>query len=290
VKRQVKSIDSPKVSIVIATRFRIHSLEKTLRTLTYQNEKDFEVHLINDGGNGESFELAKAFRNRLTIFHHRSGSEGNSVGAARTRNVGLKHCRAPRTLIIDEDCLCPPDLVKAHLNYGSKPVGVIGFRRYVLPEVHTRLTDEQLRVVRGIPSIPDSRAESPHLRRIANQIANKDWRIQRQCWTCHISYPTHIIRGIGGFWEEFTVSGCEDCELGLRAFRRGVRFILLHDPSVWHQNHDPDPDQVRDYDKNRTRYYMTEADTSIVVRNGGALPFVDPTKEPAGFMDEGAYI
>lgn len=282
---------TPRLSIIIATRFRFESLERTLRTLTFQRDKDFEVHLINDGGNPGSLDLVKTYSSQLTIFHHYSNIDTRrSIGAARTRNVGFRHCRAPRTLIIDEDCLCPPTVTQTHSMYLKKSIGVIGFRRHVPSEVHEKLTEAQLRNLPKIRSGPDNRDTKNGITRILHLIQKKSWQIQDRCWTCHISYPTELIREIGGFWEEFTVSGCEDCELGLRAFRKGLRFVLMREPCVYHQDHPQDPDQARDYPENRKRYWKTEKDTNLIVQNGGPLEFIDPLKVLDIRSNLGAYI
>jgi glycosyltransferase involved in cell wall biosynthesis len=262
----------PMVSVVIATHNKMSRLERTLKTLCLQKEKRFEVLLCNDAGDAAAEELCRGFADRLSIAHLWATPQGEAPrGAGRTRNAGLRKAKGDRVLIIDDDCLCPADIVGAHASFGAKLIGVVGFRRHVAEDVHERLTDNDLGDIKAIPARPEMRAEEPHLAALLKLITTKNSDVQRYLWTCHISYPTLILRRIGGFWEAFTGSGCEDCELGLRAFRAGVRYHVLHDPSVYHQDHEQSPLQADNYPNNRRLFYQTRDNRRVIVRNGGPM-------------------
>lgn len=261
-----------KVSIVIATRNKSASLQKVLTTLTFQKEKDFEVHVVNDGGTFETEELCHSFQDRLQLQHHWSvPSNAESMGAAKARNVGIRRALASRLLIVDDDCLCPNDVVAVHAELGNRMLSYIGFRRHVDVEVHKRLTPAQLADVKSVPSKPEMRARPEHLQRMSELCRKGVWQVQSYLWTCHISYPTSVIKKIGGMWEEMKGSGAEDCEFGLRAWRAGVRYQILHDPSVWHMDHPQSSLQIEHLPNNRKLFFQTRDTPGVIVRNGGPL-------------------
>lgn len=261
-----------KVSVVIATHKKNFYLEKTLKSLTLQTEKSFQVHVVNDGGEPSTIELVNHFKDRLDIHHHWTREPGHQpCGAAATRNVGIRHAQAPRLLIVDDDCLCPFDLVAHHAAVGGNG-GVIGFRRFVALDVVKTLTDKHLAdIKRRIPSRPEQRHEPKHQRRMAELVRDNKWEIQGYLWTCHLGLPTEIAKSVGGMWEEMLGSGAEDQEFGLRCFRAGVRYRVLADPTVYHMDHPKCQLQINHIPQNRKLLELTKADPKIVVRNGGPL-------------------
>lgn len=262
-----------KVSVVIATHKKDFYLEKTLKSLTLQTEKDFQVHVVNDGGDTSTIDLVNHFKDRLDVHHHWTREPGHQpCGAAATRNVGIRHAAAPRLLIVDDDCLCPSDVIKTHATLGGTNLGYIGFRRFVAIDVVKRITDRLLLdVKRFIPCRAEQRHEVKHQRRMASMCQNSQWEIQCYIWTCHLSLPTAIAKQVGGMWEEMLGSGAEDQEFGLRCFRAGVRYRVLADPTVYHMDHPKCQMQINHIPQNRKLLELTKADPKIIVRNGGPI-------------------
>lgn len=267
------------LSLVIPTCGRPPLLGRVLAALAMAPQVAFEVHVVCDGVSART-ALAEAPTDLPYPLHvWTAGPPAAAWGAARARNLGVTHAQAPRVLFIDDDCLCPPALLRLHAQ-AAELVGLCGLRRHLRPAEHARLTPADFaRLGYGGPGTaiaghPEMR--STQISRLLALCQSQSPHITHYCWTCHLSLPTAVVRAVGGFWEAMLGSGHEDCELALRCFRAGVRYQLLRQPWVWHQDHPKQEGQTRHAPANRGRYQQTRDDPEIVVRNGGPLPFVAP--------------
>lgn len=263
---------STSLSVVIATQGRKPSLAFVLQSLANQGVRDFDVQLVNDGGDPITETLCAAMRPRLKVYHHWAVRQGG-VGAAAARNVGLRHCQGPRTLVIDDDCLCPPGLVAAHMQCGGKPLGVIGLRRHVAEAWwKADLTEEcVLDPERLVPFTPEKRCAEKHLSAIKTYCANGECGVHSYAWTCHVSWPTAAMKAVGGFWEVMKGCGAEDCEMGLRLHRYGVRYGFMEEPCVYHLDHPQSVLQKTHHPRNQKFLSQTKLDKAVVVRNRGPM-------------------
>jgi GT2 family glycosyltransferase len=74
-----------------------------------------------------------------------------------------------------------------------------------------------------------------------------------------------VLRAIGGFWEKLRGSGAEDEELAIRALRAGIRFQVLPEPHVWHQDHLQSELQKQHVNDNRGLCAQTWRDRQLTV-------------------------
>lgn len=254
----------PALSVVIPTAGHPDKLRRTLNGLAHQRMTDFEVIVSDDGLADETADVCGEFAERLNVFCSRVGA-GNGAGYARNR--GVETAGAVRVLFLDDDCVPDPDVTAWHTGWADKPVGLMGLRRMVQAPHVTDLDDpEKLAAARWRP---EARASMPQ-RYDALRAARKpqpDWH--KYAWSCHVSYPTHKLWEVGGFWREFRGAGFEDLELGLRMTRAGVTLVPFALPVVYHQNHPQSKHQSLNTSHNRARYTETVKDTAVVFRPGG---------------------
>lgn len=94
----------PKFSIIIPVYNVEEYIERTLKSVFNQSEKDFEVILVNDGSTDKSIEIAKNFDVKVINIKHSSVSEA--------RNVGAKEAKGEYLVFLDSDDYWDKNLLK----------------------------------------------------------------------------------------------------------------------------------------------------------------------------------
>lgn len=100
----------PVVSVSICTRNRAHLLRETLRSVLLQTVQDFEVIVVDDGGEDNTEAVVKEFGDPRIRY---KWVEGKGISAAR--NVALDISRGLYTAAIDDDDLMHPKRLEWHL-------------------------------------------------------------------------------------------------------------------------------------------------------------------------------
>lgn len=98
-----------KYSFIIPVYNRPDEVEELLNSLTRQTVRDFEVILVEDGSDVPCGAVAEAYTSTLKI---RYFYKPNS-GPGQTRNFGAMKAQGEYLLILDSDCILPPDYLKA---------------------------------------------------------------------------------------------------------------------------------------------------------------------------------
>ncbi len=203
---------TPDVSVLVPTFGRPETALALLRRLDAQtvDPARFEVVLVDDGSPDPVAVDPDAHRFRVLLLRQAN------AGPAAARNLGLEHCRAALTLILNDDAVPDPRLIEEHLEaHASAP--------------------ERTAVLGSFPFTPDARRH-PFVQLLEESDLLFDFmRLSPGCfhdwtyfWTCNISLSTEALREVGGFDAElFRDAIVEDVELGYRLEQRGWR-VLYH--------------------------------------------------------------
>ena len=110
-------------SVVVPTYNRLRLLRNTLESLFKQDFPDYEIIVVDDGGNDGTAEyLAELTRNGRI-----HGISQANAGLAATRSAGLAVARGEFVAFTDDDCVVPPDWLKryreAFLRTGAAGIG-----------------------------------------------------------------------------------------------------------------------------------------------------------------------
>ncbi len=94
-----------KYSLVIPVYNRPGEVRELLESLAVQTFPHFEVVIVEDGSDVSSAEVVKQFEDRLSVryFYKENSGPGDS------RNYGMRHAAGNYYLILDSDCILPPD-------------------------------------------------------------------------------------------------------------------------------------------------------------------------------------
>ncbi len=254
----------PALSVVVPTAGHPDRLRRTLNGLAHQRMTDFEVLVCDDGLDDRTADVCGEFAARLDVFCSRTAV---GKGAGYTRNRGAEIAAAVRVLFLDDDCVASPDVTAWHTGWAAEPVGLLGLRRMVQPQ-HVGDLDDPTKLA-AARWRPEARAAVPQQYAALKAAKRPLPDYHKFAWTCHVSYPTHKLWEVGGFWQEFRGAGFEDLEIALRLARAGVALVPFAEPVVYHQNHPQSKHQSLNTAHNRDRYLATVNDKAVVFRPGG---------------------
>ncbi|HZL93239.1 MAG TPA: glycosyltransferase, partial [Vicinamibacterales bacterium] len=206
----------PKISAVVATYNRRETLARTMPTLLAQDIScdDFEIIVVDDGSIDETLPYLHTIRSPCTL---RVIAQSNR-GAAAARNAGWRHVSSSLVIFLDDDLLCPPWLLRRHLDAHTQwPGGIIYGATNTARESPRTLAAELTRYA--------SAQETRRLDRDATR-PGRDLALDP-----NTSVLTDLMRRIGGFDESFgNFAETKDAAIRLRAV--GLRFRYIKDAAV----------------------------------------------------------
>lgn len=237
----------PAVSVVIASRDKPAQLRLTLACLSRQAGVDPpEVVVVDDSPAASAGPVIEAAGRYLDL----TMVAGPQRGRAAARNAGARAATADRLLFLDDDILTGPGFVAAHLAALGDRVFCHGKLRE-LPASGRLMTDLADAEWPDIGAATDGVADGsagPPFRLVANALeraieAMADGLVPDVApWLGCVGANTSVSRGafeqVAGFAEDFGLAwGCEDLELGLQLYRRGLRRALVPGALGIHLSH-----------------------------------------------------
>jgi GT2 family glycosyltransferase/peptidoglycan/xylan/chitin deacetylase (PgdA/CDA1 family) len=206
-----------KISVVIPTYNRRDVLARSLPRLFDQDfpADDYEIILVIDGSKDGTAEMVRSMAApcRLSVI------EQNNQGAAIARNTGVSACSTNLVLFLDDDILCPRNLIREHVAAHDGRKGIVSHGPiFVAPESPATLVAESTK--RWYEShYQKFTAERPvDVYRLGFLISNSCVR-------------RDLFLACGGFDPDMFL--LEDTELGIRLAKWGARFVYLPNAVVY---------------------------------------------------------
>lgn len=207
-----------KYSIVIPTYNRAEILKKCLDCLEKQTYKDFEVIIVNDGGDDEPRKFIKEFKKLGIKYIYQKHSQ---QGVAR--NKGIDISRGDYIIFIGDDILPSPEWLenidKTTLERENE--GVLGLTLWH-PDINPNEFMKYL-----APNGPQFNY---------GIIKNKDDCGWGFFWTSNICVPRKFLEK-ERFDENFVGWGCEDLELGYRLQKNGLKICFNPKAIAYHYHY-----------------------------------------------------
>jgi GT2 family glycosyltransferase len=218
------------ISIIATTFNRADALDAVLRSLSRQDDRQFEVVIADDGSARETAELIEKWKPRLGVPLAHVWQEHRGFRAAEIRNRALCVSRGSYCIFLDGDCLVRADFVASHRRLAEPGWFVTGNRalmsqtlteetlrrpleieRWGLAEwIHQRLTG-------GLNRLP------PILRLPLGPL--RKWRSHawQSARSCNLAVWRSDLDRVDGFDASFSGWGREDSDLLVRLLHAGVR-------------------------------------------------------------------
>jgi GT2 family glycosyltransferase len=179
--------EEPTVSVIVPTRNRPASLERTVRALMRQEtSRPWELIVVDDASDLEIHDTILDGVPRGLLLRSRG------AGPAHARNFGVAAATGQIVLFTDDDTEPDPrwlEAAAAHLDSHPDELGVEG-------------------VVRSPPF-------DPLYAHSLEQVTGGGYM------TCNIGFRRNVLSAVGGFSEDYPFPHCEDLDLAYRVLARG---------------------------------------------------------------------
>lgn len=195
------------ISVVVPTFNRREMVKRTVESLFAQKfpASQYEIVVVVDGSEDGTADVLRAMKApcRFSILEQENG------GLAAARNSGARVAEGDLLLFLDDDMLCVPELVEAHVEAHRNVARTVGFGCIFLsPESPPSLAAECFNRELGAFYLRQKAQEADAVEDLEHVFGNS-------------SLPRELLREAGGFDEGFRMR--EDLELWVRLAGMGVR-------------------------------------------------------------------
>jgi GT2 family glycosyltransferase len=226
------------MSVVICTRDRPDSLERTLDSVAAQDYTDFEVLVVDQSLDERTLRAVACKRDRLPRLRY---LHVERPGLSRAYNVGIREARGEVLAFLDDDVVAPPDWLHAidHAFAGQPEVGLLYGQVLLPPE----LIDREGRdgVTPGLPISERRLLDRQHGFKVFGMGAN-------------FAARRKLFYRVGGFDEVLGGGGplqsSQDFDFVYRVFKSGEATLLEPAVIVYHygfRSNDEWPATMRSY-------------------------------------------
>lgn len=265
-----------KFSIIIGTYNDDLRLRNTLYGWAGQPFKDFEVVVVNDGGDtlgnlDPTKDLVESFSKymRVKYLYYGTPKNGKQIfQPAATRNAGIKAASGYYCVISDCDVIPSVGLLTTLDKVCNEKRLVVGVRSHIAKDKIESITIANFTDLDGLAYTQDFRLKAPIRDKFLSFKDSHSPETWPLVWSCIIATPLYIVKEIGGFDERFKSWGGEDEDFGERLIRgKGLGFYSCTEAQMYHQDHPP-----RCPAKYQALDHLAEIRRNwTIVRNGGPL-------------------
>lgn len=204
-----------KYSIIVPVFNRPDEVDELLESLLSQEEKDFEVIIVEDGSQVPCKKVCDKYANRLDLHYYYK----DNSGPGQSRNYGAERAKGDYLLILDSDVVLPKGYIRAvseELN--REPADAFGG-----PDcAHESFTDTQKAISYSMTSFFTTggiRGGKKKLDKFYPRSFNMGIR-------------RDVYQELGGFSK---MRFGEDIDFSIRIFKAGKRCRLFPEAWVWHK-------------------------------------------------------
>ena len=202
-------------SLIIPVYNRPDEVDELLESLTRQHFQDFEVLVVEDGSSVPCESVVDRYATSLDIHYLKKANSG----PGQTRNFGAERSRGEYLLILDSDCVLPPnylDAIEAELQ--KEPADAFGG-----PD---RAHESFTRVQKAINYAMTSFFTTGGIR------GGKKKMDKFYPRSFNMGIRREVYQDLGGFSK---MRFGEDIDFSIRIFKADYRCRLFPDAWVWHK-------------------------------------------------------
>ncbi|MEG0500280.1 MAG: glycosyltransferase [Rikenellaceae bacterium] len=101
------------LSIIVPVYNRVEEMKELLQSLSEQQNRDFEVIVVEDGSTETSESVVNDYSSRLLIRYFTKPNSGPGL----SRNFGAEHSSGEYLVFLDSDCVVPPQYTQVLHDY-----------------------------------------------------------------------------------------------------------------------------------------------------------------------------
>lgn len=121
------------ITVVVVTKNRSQDLFNCLLSLVQQNDKDFQVNIINNNSTDDTKKVSLGFNKLLKIHHYLEKGKGYPV----IYNAGIRTVKTEWVAFIDDDCIADKNWIKdikEEVNQYPDTPAIIGYSDNFFPD------------------------------------------------------------------------------------------------------------------------------------------------------------
>lgn len=204
-----------KYSVVIPVFERHDEVRELLDSLSLQDDKNFEVVIVDDGSKVPCEEIVLGYKDRLDIhFYYKTNS-----GPGASRNYGIERAKGEYIVLFDSDCVIPSDyFTKVTAFLKTNPLDCYGG-----PDAADASFSD---VQKAINYAMTAFITTGGIRGQKKQLDNFQPR------SFNMGFKRSIYDDVGGFR---TIHPGEDPDLSYRIINAGYKVGLIADAYVYHK-------------------------------------------------------
>jgi GT2 family glycosyltransferase len=208
---------APAVSVIMVV---FNKFELTMLALTSLRDNfagDIELIIVDNGSTDDTVRIGQYVTGAVVV------RLSENMGFLRAANIGLEKTTAPAVLYLNNDTELGHGAIAAALaRLNSAPdIGAVGGK---IIRSHGKLQEAGSIIWRDGTAVGYMRDASP-LAPEANFVRDVDF-----CSAVFLLCRTELVKGLGGFDEDFSPAYYEDADLCVRM--AGANFRIVYDPSV----------------------------------------------------------
>lgn len=237
------------ISVIVATYNRPDALAAVLRSLTKQDDRNFEIVIADDGSGPDTEAVIQRAQTTMPVplTHVWQEDTGFRLAAARNRSTARAH--GDYLIYLDGDCLVRHHFVRAHRALAERGWCVTG-GRILLGEA---LTCTVLTDGTAIEDWSMAAATIALVQRKLNRASSLPWlplgplrKLGSHRWQrlrgCNFSVFRADVEKVNGFDECFEGWGFEDSDFAARLIESGVRLkngrLATNVYHLWHRENE----------------------------------------------------
>lgn len=204
-----------KYSIIVPVFNRPEEVDELLESLLSQEEKDFEIIIVEDGSTIPCEEICKKYSKQLDIHYF---FKSNS-GPGQSRNYGAKYAKGKYLLILDSDIIIPKNyLSEINKELDKSPTDAFGGP----DKLHDSFSNIQKAISYSMTSFLTTGGIRGGKRKLDKFYPR----------SFNMGIRSDVYKELGGFAD---MRFGEDIDFSIRIFNAGKRCRLFPKAWVWHK-------------------------------------------------------
>lgn len=205
----------PEFSVIIPVYNRPDEVDELLCSLAEQSAGDFEVVVVDDGSQISCEQVVEKYVGRLAVrYFYKQNS-----GPGQTRNYAAQECAGEYLLILDSDCVLPPDYIaEVKKELLRQPCDALGGP----DRMHPSFTDVQKAISYSMTSFFTTGGIRGGKRKLDKFYPR----------SFNMGVRREVYEALGGFSR---MRFGEDIDFSIRIFKEGYACRLFPEAWVWHK-------------------------------------------------------
>jgi glycosyltransferase involved in cell wall biosynthesis len=200
-------------TLIITAYNNLAFLRQVLTSVSRQTVPPAQVILADDGSEPHLLDSLRSEYSELPL--NAVWQQDNGFRAARARNLAILCATSQHLVLIDGDCLLPPNFIAAHRNL-INPGKIVAGGRFLLSPCET---NEILTLQSSSRRDPFDSFKFWEMRLgLLRDIRPSSWQTVR---TCNVGLWRPDVLAVAGFDEDYVGWGLEDSDLVLRMLNSG---------------------------------------------------------------------